>query len=280
MSNLRVYATPTDDVEPRLAGVGRGFELDSTPTFLIPDVSSNPVSIKREVGGGEPDLRIAQDPSAELPSKLDGRRTDELLLEGFAGARRRFRGPIVAISDRTMITNASASELMQPADRRLLWQWAQSQACAATDWEASFRLANGVSVRGHGQPVESDGCLVGVVLHLLISPPASGNFASSRPTQSLNSGSVSFPTVPTVDPALLSGWSDLTDSERTVAEVVGRGSTNKQAGRRLFISPHTVDYHLRRIYRKLGISSRVELARLLGEHYESLSDAAPQDEVA
>ena len=81
-------------------------------------------------------------------------------------------------------------------------------------------------------------------------------------------------------PALLSGWWDLTDSERTVAEVVGRGFTNKQVGRRLFMSPHTVDYHLRRIYRKLGISSRVELARLLGEHYESLSDAAPQDEVA
>ena len=280
MSNLRIYATPTDDVEPRLAGAGRGLELDSTPTYLIPDLGSNPVSTKREVGGGEPDLRMPQDPFTELPAKLDGRHTDELLLEGFAGARRRFRGPIVAISDRTMITNDGASELMQPADRRLLWQWAQSPARAATDWEVTFRLANGVSVRGHGQPVESGGRLVGVVLHLLISPPASGNFASSGLTQSLDSGGMSFTTVPMVDPALLSGWWDLTDSERTVAEVVGRGFTNKQVGRRLFMSPHTVDYHLRRIYRKLGISSRVELARLLGEHYESLSDAAPQDQVA
>ena len=76
-----------------------------------------------------------------------------------------------------------------------------------------------------------------------------------------------------MDSALLSGWSDLTDSERTVAELVGRGLSNKKTGRRLFMSPHTVDYHLRRIYRKLGISSRVELARLLGEHYESLTYA-------
>ena len=65
---------------------------------------------------------------------------------------------------------------------------------------------------------------------------------------------------PTVDATLLTGWSDLTDSERTVAELVGQGLSNKQTGRRLFMSLHTIDYHLRRIFRKLGITSRVELA--------------------
>jgi DNA-binding CsgD family transcriptional regulator len=34
---------------------------------------------------------------------------------------------------------------------------------------------------------------------------------------------------------------------------------------RLFLSPHTVDAHLRHIYRKLGIASRVELARMVTE---------------
>jgi DNA-binding CsgD family transcriptional regulator len=255
--------------------------LDSTSTFaLIPELDSHPVSMKREKRGREPDPTVARGPWTALPTELDGRRTDELLFDAFVRARRRLRGAVVAISDLTMITNGSASELLQPGDRRLLWQWAQSPRRAGTDWEMSCGLANGLSVQGHGQPVESEGCLVGVVLHLLVTRPAKGNVATSDPAQPLFMGGASFPRVPNVDPALLSGWSDLTDSERTVAEVVGLGLSNKQTGRRLSMSPHTVDGHLRHIYRKLGISSRVELARLLGEHYEALSDAAPQDGVA
>jgi DNA-binding CsgD family transcriptional regulator len=56
------------------------------------------------------------------------------------------------------------------------------------------------------------------------------------------------------------GWDSLTDAERRVAELVAEGLTNQQAGRRLFVSRHTVDFHLRQIFRKLGITSRVELA--------------------
>ncbi len=74
-----------------------------------------------------------------------------------------------------------------------------------------------------------------------------------------------------LDPTLMTGWTVLTDTERTVAELVARGMTNKQAGRRLFLSRHTVDYHLRRVFKKLGLNSRVELARALGEHYEALN---------
>jgi DNA-binding CsgD family transcriptional regulator len=76
------------------------------------------------------------------------------------------------------------------------------------------------------------------------------------------------------------GDAPLTDSERSAAELVGEGLSNKQAGRRLFMSPHTVDYHLRRIYQKLGIRSRVELARLLGERKESLAGPLPEHRIA
>src|SRR5262249_45748411 len=60
------------------------------------------------------------------------------------------------------------------------------------------------------------------------------------------------------------GWADLTDTQRMVAELVIDGLTNRVVGAQLFLSPHTVDFHLRQIYRKLGVRSRVELARLAG----------------
>jgi ketoreductase RED2 len=59
------------------------------------------------------------------------------------------------------------------------------------------------------------------------------------------------------------GWESLTPAELRVAEAVGAGLTNAQAARRLFVSPYTVDYHLRQIFLKLGISSRVQLAAFL-----------------
>jgi DNA-binding CsgD family transcriptional regulator len=57
-------------------------------------------------------------------------------------------------------------------------------------------------------------------------------------------------------------WDRLTDPERTIAELVARGLSNRQAAERIFLSPHTVSFHLRKVYRKLGISSRVELTRI------------------
>ncbi|MFI9360317.1 LuxR C-terminal-related transcriptional regulator [Kitasatospora sp. NPDC053057] len=53
----------------------------------------------------------------------------------------------------------------------------------------------------------------------------------------------------------------LSDVERTVAHLVSQGLTNQQVASRIHRSPHTVNYHLRNIFRKVGLSSRVELAR-------------------
>jgi len=53
----------------------------------------------------------------------------------------------------------------------------------------------------------------------------------------------------------------LTHQERQVAEIVADGATNREAASMLFISPRTVEYHLRSVFSKLGISSRTELAR-------------------
>ncbi|MGI8334551.1 helix-turn-helix transcriptional regulator [Actinomadura scrupuli] len=63
-----------------------------------------------------------------------------------------------------------------------------------------------------------------------------------------------------------SGWASLTDTERKVTALVARGLTNPQIATQMFISSHTVKFHLRQVFRKLGIGSRVELARLATEH--------------
>jgi DNA-binding CsgD family transcriptional regulator len=60
----------------------------------------------------------------------------------------------------------------------------------------------------------------------------------------------------------VSGWASLTDTQLKVADLVAQGLTNPEVARQMFLSRHTVDFHLRQIYRKLAIGSRVELTRL------------------
>ena len=55
----------------------------------------------------------------------------------------------------------------------------------------------------------------------------------------------------------------LTPQELQVALEVARGSTNREAAAAQFLSPKTIELHLRDVYRKLGIRSRTEVVRAM-----------------
>ena len=57
------------------------------------------------------------------------------------------------------------------------------------------------------------------------------------------------------------GWGSLTPTELDVVRLVAEGIPNKDIATRLFISPRTVQSHLRHVYNKLGLTSRVQLAQ-------------------
>ncbi|MBB5873638.1 DNA-binding NarL/FixJ family response regulator [Allocatelliglobosispora scoriae] len=59
------------------------------------------------------------------------------------------------------------------------------------------------------------------------------------------------------------GWDGLSMIEQEIAELVAQGMTNQQVSKQVYLSHHTVNYHLRQIFRQLNVRSRVELARLL-----------------
>jgi DNA-binding CsgD family transcriptional regulator len=53
----------------------------------------------------------------------------------------------------------------------------------------------------------------------------------------------------------------LTPQELQVAQLIAQGATNREAAAALFVTPKTIETHLGHVYRKLGVRSRVELAR-------------------
>jgi DNA-binding CsgD family transcriptional regulator len=63
-----------------------------------------------------------------------------------------------------------------------------------------------------------------------------------------------------------SGWESLTPTELRVASLVARGMSNPDIAATVFVSRRTVRFHISSILRKLGVSSRVELAVIVSEH--------------
>ena len=72
------------------------------------------------------------------------------------------------------------------------------------------------------------------------------------------------------------GWDSLTDTERRIVDLVAQGLSNREVAGQIFLSAHTVAFHLRHVFWKLGLSSRVQLARLAAEQAAQDTAREPQ----
>jgi sigma-54 dependent transcriptional regulator, acetoin dehydrogenase operon transcriptional activator AcoR len=182
--------------------------------------------------------------------------TERRMHETFQSARRRAKGPLALVSEFTMMTNPAAAHLLEPTDQHRLWEWASKASVDGDDGPTDLALGNGRVVRAQCEPVHDGGAVVGAIVWLR----ADRRAGRTDGTPDSRADRATF------------GWRSLTESEAGVADLVVDGLTNREVANRLFVSPHTVDAHLRHIYRKLGIRSRVELTRAVAEH-----DARPME---
>ena len=223
MEQMRRQEVPASDRQSPAAGEGQ--RCASSPTATADDAAG-------------PTVAATSRAERDLPTELTGRR--QLLHESFVDARRHTRGALAAVSADTMLINAAASRLLTPHDRPRLWAWAAHHGPSAT-----IRVTSGLVVDATAQQIRVGSHAIGALIHLTIH--------RERPTVPGRSSS----------PPPRFGLASLTDAERGVAEQVATGQTNRQVGAALCLSPHTIDAHLRHIYTKLGITSRVQLVHLL-----------------
>jgi DNA-binding CsgD family transcriptional regulator len=179
--------------------------------------------------------RLLDDSSAE----------ERILQEHFLRARRTSKGPVLALSRRTMLVNGAATGIIEPADRELLWDSVLRSLATGQPQPFPVLLAKGRQIAIRCEPVLDGTRLVGV----LIRPCTATEWARGAPPRRSTATTPAY------------GWSSLTGTQVAVAEQVAQGLTNREAAAHLYLSPHTIDYHLRQVFQKLDVRSRVELTQ-------------------
>jgi DNA-binding CsgD family transcriptional regulator len=185
-------------------------------------------------------LSIARRAAHDIEQRLldDKGIADRILLQHFLQRRRGAKGPLVFVNGQRLITNGAADHLVSPDDAGVLWEHAMRLLTNRSRGRSDVLLAGGATVALACEPVLDGDTLLGAIVRLRRINAEHGGTDAPAP-----------------------GSSQLTETERSVAALARDGLTNREIGERLFMSRYTVDSHLRSIYRKLGVNSRLALAR-------------------
>jgi len=172
---------------------------------------------------------------------------ERLVHANFLDARRRTRSPLAAITRSTLLTNAAAARHLRDADRLPLWEFVSKNLRVHGTVKTRFTAADGNSINLSLEAIHEGQEVAGALVRFA-TPGVDVPSRQSPPSRTLH-------------PAF--GWESLTAAEHSVLELVAEGLTNREVAIRLFLSAHTVDSHLRHIFRKLDINSRVDVVRIV-----------------
>jgi DNA-binding CsgD family transcriptional regulator len=182
-------------------------------------------------------LPLARRAAQEIEERLlaDTGFAERVLMKRFLRERSGGKHPLLVANGRVVMTNTAAERLVKPEDEPRVRDLAEEIMAGASADVAEIVLADGHGVVVRCEPILDGSVAVGVVMHL-----DDGRGRANRPVL---------------------GLAGLTDTERAIADLVAQGLTNRQIAQRVFVSRHTVDFHLRSIFRKVDVTSRIDLAR-------------------
>jgi DNA-binding CsgD family transcriptional regulator len=196
-------------------------------------------------------VTVARQAARDIEHRLRAAATERerALHEAFVRAVRHATTPVALVAPEALLTDSAAARMLGPSAGSALWSIVSDAATGKNPTNVLVPLADGRWVVARCEAVREGTEVVAVILLLPPEPP--GVLAPLRRGGRSRSGHGRF------------GWESLSKTELVVADLAARGRTNREIADTLIVSPHTVDSHVRHIYGKLGISSRVALTRVV-----------------
>ncbi len=211
--------------------------------------------LRREPHGSDLMATVVRQAARDIERRLrDAASERQLALHDlFVGALRQAAGPLALVAPEALLTDGDAARLLGPAGGSALWSIVQDAARREDRVTVVVPVGDGGRVVGRCEAVRDGDDIVAALVHLTPEPPRDAGPHRGRRSRS---GRPLF------------GWESLSQTELVVADLAARGRTNREIAGALVVSPHTVDSHVRHIYGKLGISSRIALTRMVLAHSE------------